>query len=82
MQRGSLVSARSFRYNAHEVNCGAAAMRIRPHYWTQEEYLVFEHADNSKHEHYDGQIYDMTCSRSIDSPLSAIYANILFAESE
>src|SRR5262245_57184728 len=29
------------------------------HYWTPEEYLAFERASDTKHEYYQGEIYDM-----------------------
>jgi Uma2 family endonuclease len=29
------------------------------HYWTVEEYLVFERASDERHEYYDGEIFDM-----------------------
>jgi Uma2 family endonuclease len=51
-------------------------MSIRPHYWTQEEYLVFERTSNSKHEYFDGQIYDMV-GASFNHNLIA--ANVHFA---
>ena len=31
----------------------------QPHRWTPEEYLAFERASDTKHEYWDGQIYDM-----------------------
>lgn len=31
----------------------------QPHRWTPDEYLVFERASDTKHEYWDGQIYDM-----------------------
>lgn len=32
---------------------------LRPHRWTEEEYLAFDRASSGKYEYYDGQIYDM-----------------------
>lgn len=51
-------------------------MGIRPHYWTEDEYLAFERASNSKHEYFDGQIYDMV-GASFNHNLIA--ANVHFA---
>ncbi|MCS6870394.1 MAG: Uma2 family endonuclease [Anaerolineae bacterium] len=52
------------------------ALPMRPHCWTEAEYLAFERASDGKHEYYDGQIYD-TVGASLQH--AQITANVIAA---
>jgi Uma2 family endonuclease len=41
------------------------------HSWSEEEYLTFERASNTKHEYYDGAIYDMVGGTARHSQIAA-----------
>lgn len=49
----------------------------QPHRWTPEEYLAFERASDTKHEYFDGEIYDMAgASDSHERIFGSTYASL------
>lgn len=44
---------------------------LRKHRWTADEYLAFDRASDSKHEYYDGEIYNMVGGSSHHAQIAA-----------